>query len=244
MVEREPQYESHFESLDREGRVELGVVSSDAWRLDPWRLSFTSSRYKFVAAMLAGKNRVIEIGCGDAFYSRLVASKVHELTVSDFDARFVMESERFSRPPFQFFSTQWNVLSGPYHEVFTNRQSDHSSEDGLTRFDAAYALDLVEHIKSEEEDKFFANVASSLTPQGVFLFGTPSIESQTYASPGSRQGHVNCKSREDWGSLAENHFVNVFGFGMNDEVVHTGFAHMSHYLFLLCVGVKPKLDSR
>jgi len=56
--------------------------------------------------MLAGKNRVIEIGCGDAFYSRLVASKVRKLTVSDFDARFVMESERFSRQPFQFLSTQ------------------------------------------------------------------------------------------------------------------------------------------
>jgi len=136
------------------------------------------------------------------------------------------------------------VLSGPYREVVANLQSVHSSEDGSNRFDAAYALDVVEHIKSEDEDKFFVNVASSLTPQGVFLFGTPSIESQTYASPLSRQGHVNCKSREDWKSLAENHFVNVFGFGMNDEVVHTGFAHMSQYLFLLCVGIKPKLDSR
>ena len=32
------------------------------------------------------------------------------------------------------------------------------------------------------------------------------------------------------------HFENVFLFSMNDEVVHTGFHPMAHYLFTLCVG--------
>mgnify|MGYP007028595943 CR=1 FL=1 len=33
-------------------------------------------------------------------------------------------------------------------------------------------------------------------------------------------------------------FDNVFLFSMNDEVVHTGFTPMAHYLFALCVGPK------
>ena len=31
-----------------------------------------------------------------------------------------------------------------------------------------------------------------------------------------------------------HHFRNVFIFSMNDEVVHTGFYPMAHYLFALC----------
>jgi hypothetical protein len=31
-------------------------------------------------------------------------------------------------------------------------------------------------------------------------------------------------------------FHNVFMFSMNDEVVHTGYHKMAHYLFALCCG--------
>ena len=32
----------------------------------------------------------------------------------------------------------------------------------------------------------------------------------------------------------QRHFHNVFLFSMNDEVVHTGFSPMAHYLLALC----------
>src|SRR5262249_47894355 len=34
--------------------------------------------------------------------------------------------------------------------------------------------------------------------------------------------------------LLEKYFAHVFIFSMNDEVVHTGFSPMAHYLFALC----------
>jgi hypothetical protein len=34
------------------------------------------------------------------------------------------------------------------------------------------------------------------------------------------------------------YFQNVFVFSMNDEVVHTGFSPMAHYLFAMGVGVR------
>jgi len=30
----------------------------------------------------------------------------------------------------------------------------------------------------------------------------------------------------------------VFSFSMNDEVVHTGFEKMAHYLFVICCGAR------
>jgi hypothetical protein len=66
----------------------------------------------------------------------------------------------------------------------------------------------------------------------------PSLESQPYASPGSKEGHVNCKSGKDFKDLMEKFFANVFLFSMNDEVVHTGFEKMAHYLIVVCTSKK------
>jgi hypothetical protein len=72
----------------------------------------------------------------------------------------------------------------------------------------------------------------------VLIVGTPSIQSQAYAHPASKEGHINCKDEPGLRQLMECCFRNVFMFSMNDEIVHTGFHPMAHYLFALCVGPK------
>src|SRR3954453_19433544 len=96
--------------------------------------------------------------------------------------------------------------------------------------DAGYALDVLGQIPAEDGDRFIANSIASLTPTGVAIFGMPSLESQSYASPQSKAGHVNCKSGEAFKKTLERYFNTVFMFSMNDEVVHTGFYPMAHYL--------------
>jgi cyclopropane fatty-acyl-phospholipid synthase-like methyltransferase len=98
-------------------------------------------------------------------------------------------------------------------------------------FDGIYAVDVLEHIRPEDEDLFLKNITASLNEHGVCIMGTPSLESQTYASPGSKAGHINCKSGEALKSFMSHCFNNVFLFGMNDETLHTGFSKMAHYLF-------------
>ena len=61
----------------------------------------------------------------------------------------------------------------------------------------------------------------------------PTLESQKYASKVSKLGHINCKSKKELKSLLLKYFNNVYMFSMNDEVVHTGFDKMSHYIFAL-----------
>ena len=38
--------------------------------------------------------------------------------------------------------------------------------------------------------------------------------------------------------IGDKYFENSFLFSMNDEVVHTGFGPMAHYLIILGVGLK------
>jgi hypothetical protein len=100
-------------------------------------------------------------------------------------------------------------------------------------YDGAFALDVIEHIPQPWEDSFIANIGKSLEPHGSLIIGTPSLESQPYASPLSKQEHINVFTQERLHDLMKKHFHCVYMFGMNDEVVHTGFAQMCHYRFAL-----------
>lgn len=217
---REPQYQFEVEMAERHGLARFGIMSNQTWRDDPKRLLFVLSRYKFVSKMLAGKQRVLEVGCADAFGTRLVQQEIPNVVATDFDPVFIEDArERMKRDDWKADCRVHDMLSGPIAE----------------NFDAAYSLDVIEHIPQEKEDLFVGNMAKSVHANGVVLIGSPSLESQTYASPGSKAGHINCKNGKEYRTLMEKHFENVFLFSMNDEVVHTGFHPMAHYLFALCV---------
>ena len=214
---KEPQYRPLVEQADDRGLESLGLMTSFAWRDDPKRLTFTLARYKFVAKMLDGCDHVLEVGCADAFASRIVRQHVGRLTATDFDPMFIEDVNKRMDPRWAFDTFVHDMLAGP----------------PPGHYDAAYALDVLEHIDPKQEDIFISNLILSLTPHGVVIFGMPSLESQVYASPLSKEGHVNCKSMPDFKRLMQKYFHNVFMFCMNDEVVHTGYHKMAHYLFVL-----------
>src|SRR5262245_30367232 len=221
---REPQYQFEVDMAMRHGGARLGIMTNQRWRDDPRGLLFILSRYKFVAKMLAGKTRVVEIGCADAFGTRLVQQEVGAVTASDFDAVFIEDArKRMAAEGWACETIIHDILTGPVPPG---------------GFDAAYSLDVFEHIAPQHEDIFVGNITRSLTRSGVAVIGSPSLQSQAYASEGSKAGHVNCKDGREYRGLMERHFDNVFLFSMNDEVVHTGFAPLAHYLFALCVGPK------
>jgi 2-polyprenyl-3-methyl-5-hydroxy-6-metoxy-1,4-benzoquinol methylase len=221
---REPQYQFEVDMALRDGIARFGIMSNQRWRDDPRGLLFVLARYKFVAKMLSGKNRVVEVGCADAFGTRLVQQEVRSVTASDFDPVFIADArERMAAEGWVCDTIVHDILSGPVPPG---------------GFDAAYSLDVFEHIAPEQEDVFVRNIARSLSRTGVAVIGSPSLQSQVYASEGSKAGHVNCKDGKDYRRVMERHFENVFLFSMNDEVVHTGFTPMAHYLFALCVGPK------
>jgi len=211
----EPQYEELFEYPE----TKMGIMANQVWQDDPKRLVFVLSRYKFVAKMLAGKSKVLEVGCADAFGSQVVAKEVRSLTVTDFDPVFVDQVQSNARYDWQKNAKVHDIVAGATIE----------------KYDAAFCLDVFEHIKPEHESSVLNNLKQSTHDDGIAIIGIPSLESQAYASPQSKAGHVNCQSGTQFKSLLEQHFKHVFLFSMNDEVVHTGFYPMAHYLLAVCV---------
>jgi 2-polyprenyl-3-methyl-5-hydroxy-6-metoxy-1,4-benzoquinol methylase len=219
----EPQYQVHVDLKRQHGLVQLGIEKSGAWRIDPRRLVFCMSRYKFVAKMLSGYNRVLELGCGDGWPLPILLQEVRAVHGVDIDPVFIQDALERLDPMLSCSFAVHDILSGPVLPVF----------------DAVFSLDVLEHISAGEDEKtFMRNLIGSLSPRGVAIIGMPSLESQQYASPASKVGHINCKQGGDLKAFLGNYFDHVFMFSMNDEVVHTGYLPMAQYLFALCTGAK------
>lgn len=221
---REPQNQPQIDAYRAAGPAAMGPWTSHIWRSDPRHLAFMLARYKFCAKMLEGKQRVLEAGCGDAFGTRLVAQTVGCVHAVDFeplvldDARARMAAEGEQRISFEAV--------------------DLTRTPPVGRYDAAYSLDVIEHVPAETERAFLDNLCAVLVPHAVLIVGTPNLCAQEYASAASREGHVNLKTAATLRDWLARRFVNVFGFSMNDEVVHTGYAPMAHYLLAMAVGLK------
>lgn len=203
----EPQYNA----LHSYPRAQLGLMVNQCWYDDPKMVGIHMARYKFVAKMLAGKQMIAEIGSADGMYTSIVHKHCAPsiLHAYDFDPEWKNECPA---------TLTHDICTGPLP---------------LGPYDGIYSLDVMEHIA--DEDAYLKHVKDSLKNNGVFIVGMPSLESQAYASPLSKEGHINCKSGEELRRLLLGHFPNVFIFGMNDEVVHTGFLPMCHYLLAVCV---------
>lgn len=214
------------DNYNKKGPVKLGWGTTHIWRTDPRRLLFCLARYKFVAKMLTGKKEVLEIGCGDAFGTMEVLQEVDTVHGIDFEPEVIKNN--------QFRLTEEGVTN------FTCSLHDMTDGPINKKFDAAYSLDCIEHIPPEKEKNYMENIISSLKEDAVCIIGCPNITAHKYASEGSRLAHVNLKDGNSLRELMLKYFENVFIFGMNDEVLHTGFHKMAHYVIAIGVRIKNR----
>ena len=186
---------------------DIGAMHAESFASDPKHLGFVLRRYHFVARMLRGAECVLEVGCGDGTGAQIVKQVVDEWIGID-------------REPVSA-GKQWDILTGPYE---------------TRTLDAVYAIDVLEHISPDQEDRALMNMRTHLRPRGTCIIGMPSAESQLYASALSKQHHVNCKTEHQLQITMRRHFHTVFMFGLNDYTLHDGYGPMCHYRFAVCVG--------
>ncbi len=202
----------------------LGWMETDSYINSPDHLCFVMARYKFCSRMLDGKENVLEIGCCNGFGSVLVAKHVKNLICTDIDEKTIEQNTKkynfLKNTTFKY----WDFREKPYTELL----------------DAIYLVDVLEHIYQAEEEVFLPNIVASLTENGVLLIGTPNKKADCFSSEYSKKYHVNTKTYKDLRELGNRYFKNVFSFSMNDEVVHTGYPEMAHYLWILAVDPQRK----
>jgi len=172
------------------------------------------SRYKFVGKMFEGFDSVLEVGAGDGFKSLSLKDNFKSLTLTD-----IHNKKKF------LFNKNYNFKNIKFEiNNFVKKPLN-------KKFDGIFALDVLEHIEKKNEKNFIINLKKSLKKNGSLIIGMPSLQSQKYASKLAKKEHVNCKTKKQLRDFLKIHFKCVYMFSMNDEVLHTGFDDLSHYIF-------------
>lgn len=211
---------SHFAQMAQTEPVRLGPYSSYALKDDPRHLLFTLARYKFCAKMLAGRGLVLEVGCGESLGVELLLQGCRGVHGLDISSGIIEYNRKNNRHPDRLTFQCFDLASRPLE----------------TRYEAAFSLDVIEHLAPEREAAFLSNLSSSLQDQAPCIIGTPNISASSHASEVNRREHINLKSHVTLLESLTPYFHNVFLFSMNDELIHTGFYPMAHYLMALAVG--------
>lgn len=211
--------------LEEQRRILLGPRASHEIERDPRHLVFVLARYKFVAKMLASRGVLLEVGAGDGLGASLVVQSGNKVVGVDLEPIGLEQvaDTRWTRDHMRFEAH--DMVAGPYGS-------------GERPFDGAYSLDVIEHIHPDQEHRFVENIVASVGPTAPLILGTPNEAAKPYASKEALEQHINWKSYKTLQELCSRFYHNVFMFGMNDEVVHTGYAPMCHYLFAVCA--QPK----
>jgi len=205
--------------------IELGPYFGHQIRNSPRHLLFTFSRYKFAARMLPQdkKIKVLELGCNEGLGSIMLGEIGHKVTAVDADSDAIL----------------WAKDAFKDNAIKVDFAQDDFLDKSYGKHDAVISLDVIEHIPKEKEDNYFNTIKNNLTEQGMCIIGTPNDTATKYASKASQIGHINMYTAERLTTALRKHFSHVFIFGMNDEVVHTGFYPMCHYLMAIaCTPLK------
>jgi 2-polyprenyl-3-methyl-5-hydroxy-6-metoxy-1,4-benzoquinol methylase len=172
--------------------------------------------------MLEGKKEILEIGCGDGFGLPIVAQSSKYVLGIDVDDRLIVDNRKRLK----------KICNIEF------KKADICAEPLKRKFDGSFSIDVIEHLDPPLEKKFMANMCKSIKNDGICIIGTPNKTADKYASERSSILHIYLKDHKALRALLNEYFINVFLFSMNDEVVHTGYYPMAHYLFGVGVGVR------
>jgi 2-polyprenyl-3-methyl-5-hydroxy-6-metoxy-1,4-benzoquinol methylase len=203
-----------------EKSIDLGNHWSFNLHNDPKRLAFVLSRCKFAAKMASYGKSILELGCSEGVGVPILAEFAASYTGVDLDAEAISTARK-----------NW-----------PDRKLKFIEDDFLAKkygaYDVVVSFDVIEHIHRKKEGTFFSALTKNLKNDGIVIVGTPNATAFKYASKASRLGHVNMFEHDRLKKEMQKHFKTVFMFGMNDEMIHSGYLPMAHYL--LCLGCGKK----
>jgi len=183
---------------------------------DLLRLLIRLARYKFVARMLKKKDSVLEIGCGSGLGSIFLSQYCAHVTGIDIKTTEIEEARSINLRTNVEFKVE---------NLFTMNKSK--------TWDVIVALDVIEHMPISQGEELIAFIPELLSQTGMLVIGTPSIYSYQFQGSLSKASHVKCYDLQELLSIVDAYFGRTIAFCMNDELVHTGFAKMAWYYFIL-----------
>ena len=175
-----------------------------AWDEDSVFPSFTDpffpahlARYYFAARFLNSK-KVLDLGCGKGYGSRVLAERARTVTAVDLN----VDSIEFAK---QNYSAQ-NIefLLEDVREIAKRHPNT---------FDAVVSFEVLEHLSPTEASGFLMTLSSLLAPGGLLFLSTPNHEVVTKSGMPVPPFHINNLSSRELKTFLDQTFENVEMYG-------------------------------
>lgn len=212
---KEKYFWDKYGNIQKSYSLKLGSHSSYQLINSPRRIIFSLSRYKFAAKMIGDGKNILELGSSDGLGLYILSEFANKATGVDFDDEVINFAKKNIK------KNNVNFLCDDFL----------GKKYGL--FDAVVSFDVIEHIDRKNEKIFLNTICDNLVFNGICIIGTPNIKAKKYSSKIVNDAHINLYSALRLKKLMGRYFNNVFIFGANDEIIHTGFYSMSQYLIVM-----------
>ena len=175
--------------------------------------------------------RVLEIGCGTGWGSRLLADSLPD---SSFVATNRIEGSK-DRQILQRARADFQSGNLKFEEADATRLREIYEEES---FDAVVMLEVIEHIPQNLHDNIAQQVSEILKPKGAFLISTPSSEGYGIitSAPQSKDHVWVFGNRQDISNALSPHFNDVTVDRITNGVHITTFGKNTIKQHLLSVG--------
>ena len=177
------------------------------------------ARYKFVTKMIKPTDSVLEVGSGSGLGAIFLGQHCRKVTGIEVKTTEVAEARGINKRD----NVEFRVC-----DLF-----DLPSDE---KFDVVVSLDVIEHMPIEMGREFVRAQAAHLKDDGMLILGSPSIHSFPYQSALSQSSHVKCYDQPELLEVINPHVQRTLAFSMNDELVHTGYAKLAWYYFVIGFG--------
>lgn len=158
--------------------------------IDTVELLFHWHRYLSIAQLITNK-RVLEIGCGEGYGTRILANEAVEVTAVDIDSDAVRHASLVHKRPNCVFEVA-SALDLPYQNA---------------AFDAVVSFEVLEHLPKDSHDRFLSEIQRVLTPAGLAVISTPDHSRTTEWPPNPY--HLGELTAEEFSSLLDRYFLQV-----------------------------------
>lgn len=167
-------------------------------------------RYEWVLPMVRGMY-ILDDGCGTGYGTYYLACNgVKHIIGIDISKNAISYAKKHYRKR----NLEYRVMDG----------CDLEFEDGT--FDAIISFDVLEHLNSNDQEKFCAEAMRVLKQNGVFIVGLPNAKASLKGNP----FHLKELTLEEFKQLLKNYFSMIALFGQ-DILVNKERAKKNWYRF-------------
>ena len=199
----------------REGEIHL--TNSNALPAKSDRALLTAlARYRFAARMLAGEERVCQIGINRSVAPDVVRVEVGALTV------YFDKASAMAGLPVKFHAD--SLIAVELHDLRGERLP--------MTYDAIYSFDALERIAPHQQEDFLRHMRESLkNDSSTVIVGCPARSAML-----SRTDGIYGRTGSELRSLMLQHFGTALMFSMVEDEIHAGLVPSANYYLAVASG--------